>query len=64
MNNNNDTINLEELGFKACGKDRWVYIDDEDFGSTGYERWLNPKTNKVYEIRWTRERHIKEAREG
>ena len=61
MNKNNNTVNLFELGFIDCGEHSWEFIDSKDFGDEGSERWKDPKTDKTYEIEWTRVRHIKEA---
>jgi|TARA_R110002110_G_scaffold222361_1_gene436338 hypothetical protein len=54
-------IDLDEIGFSDCGESSWEFIDGEDYGDGGCERWRDPKTDKVYEILWDRVRHTNDA---
>ena len=63
MNNENKTINIEELGFNDCGENAWEFIDSKDHGDYGYETWQDPKTGKHYEIEWEKVRFATEAEE-
>lgn len=56
-------IDLDEIGFSDCGESSWEFIDGEDYGDGGNERWKDPKTGKIYEVLWDRVRHTNNATE-
>ena len=58
-----EEIDLDKIGFSDCGERSWEYIDGEDYGDGGNERWRDPKTGKIYEVLWDRVRHTNKESE-